>query len=159
MTVLSFAGAVRFLADGRLGPIETIRWMFLMMPPMLQYALPFAAGFGATLAYHRACSDNELTAGYAAGISHRSMLAPALVSGVVLGGIVLLLSNMIIPRFLRAAEELITRDAARMIVNAIERKEAVRMENTLLYADLVRPVPGERGAGLREALSPGASCS
>src|SRR4051812_17854682 len=91
VTVLSFAAAVRFLADGRLGPVETIQLMFLAMPPMLQYALPFAAGFGATLAYHRMTVDNELTATHAAGVSHRAILVPALVSGVILAAVVLVL--------------------------------------------------------------------
>mgnify|MGYP000423281398 CR=1 FL=1 len=36
--------------------------MLLAMPPMLQYALPFAACFGATLAYHRFAADNEAVA-------------------------------------------------------------------------------------------------
>lgn len=146
VTVLAFAAAVRFLADGRLGPIETIRLMFLAMPPMLQYALPFAAGFGATLAYHRICCDNEMTAGHAAGVSHRTILVPAFLSGLVLSCVVLVLSNMVIPRFLRSMEELVTRDAARYIVSAIERREAVEMENMLLYADLVRRNPQPAGS-------------
>lgn len=148
VVVLSFAAAVRFLADGRLGPTETIRLMFLAMPPMLQYALPFAAGFGATLAYHRAATDNELTASFAAGVSHRAILMPAVLSGVILAGTVLALSNVVIPRFLRSMEQLVTRDAARLIVASIERKEAVKMDNTLLYADTVRRNPA---AGAEEA--------
>jgi lipopolysaccharide export LptBFGC system permease protein LptF len=146
VVVLAFAAAVRFLADGRLGPTETIRLMFLAMPPMLQYALPFAAGFGATLAYHRAATDNELTASFAAGVSHRALLVPAIASGLVLAGTVLALSNEIIPRFLRSMEQLVTRDAARIIVASIERKEAVKMDNTLLYADLVRRNPSLAGS-------------
>lgn len=141
VVVLAFAGAIRFLADGKIGPATTIRWMFLTMPAMLQYALPFAAGFGATLAYHRIVTDNELTASHAAGVSHRSILFPAVLSGAILSLTLLVLSNLIIPRFLLLAEKLITRDAARFIVNSIERKEAVQMENILLYADLVRRSP------------------
>ncbi len=141
VTVLSFAAAVRMLADGRLGPIETLRLMLLMMPPMLQYALPFAAGFGATLAYHRWCSDNEVTACFAAGVGHRSLLMPVVISGVVLGGVILVMQNEVIPRFLRSAEQLITRDAARYIIGAIERKDAVKLGDTLIYADVVRTVP------------------
>ena len=52
--------------------------MGLAMVPMLQYVLPFAAGFGATLAYHRQTSENELTAAKASGVSHRALLMPAL---------------------------------------------------------------------------------
>src|SRR6185295_10462720 len=68
VTVISFAATVRLTAEGRLGPLDTIKYMFLAMPPMLQYALPFASGFGATLAYHRMSQDNELTAAAGSGI-------------------------------------------------------------------------------------------
>ncbi len=145
VTVLSFAAAVRFLHDGRIGPIQTLKMMVLAMPPMLQYALPFAAGFGATLAYHRMCTDNEVTACHAGGVSHRSLLLPALVSGVVLGAVVLSLSNQVIPRFLRSMEEMLTRDATRFIIGAIERKEAVPMDDLLIYADLVSRAPDTSG--------------
>lgn len=151
VTVLSFAGAVRLLAEGRLGPLETLRLMLLFMPPMLQYALPFAAGFGATLAYHRWCSDNEVTACFAAGVGHRSLLMPVAISGVVLGAVIFGLQNEIIPRFLRSIEQLITRDAARYIIGSIERKDAVKLGNTHIYADLVRRVPRTGTAGKDES--------
>lgn len=138
---MSFAGAVRLLAEGRLGPLDTLRLMLLFMPPMLQYALPFAAGFGATLAYHRWSNDNEITACHAAGISHRSLLAPVLISGLALAVVIFALQNSFIPRFLRSIEQLITRDAARYIIGSIERKEAVNLNGTLIYADVVREVP------------------
>src|SRR5438046_9534701 len=51
--VISFAVSVRLTAQGKLGPLDTIKYMLLVMPPMMQFTLPFAAAFGATLAYHR----------------------------------------------------------------------------------------------------------
>lgn len=149
--VLSFAASVRFLADGRLGPLETIRFMLYAMPPMLQYAVPFAAGFGATLAYHRWCNDNEISACFAAGIGHRSLLMPVVISGLVLMTVILGLSNYVIPRFLRSMESLVARDAARFIIGAIERKESVTLDNTMVYADLVRRAP-DTGGGKYEKL-------
>src|SRR5689334_14507743 len=71
VAVISFVAAIKPLADGKLAPLETLKFMGLAIIPMLQWALPFAAGFGATLAYHRLSHDNELTAAYAGGVSHR----------------------------------------------------------------------------------------
>ena len=87
VTVIAFAAAVKPLADGKLGPEDTLTFMLMAMVPMLQYALPFAACFGATLAYHRLATDNELTAVHAGGVSHRAMLVPAVLSGLVLAGL------------------------------------------------------------------------
>lgn len=140
VTVIAFAAAVKPLADGKLGPVDTLRFMLLAMPPMLQYALPFAACFGATLAYHRLTADNEATAAYAGGISHRSLIFPALASGVVLALLLLVLSNRVIPAFLRQMSELVSQDISKFIVHQIKSGEAVPLgsdKRRFLFADEV----------------------
>lgn len=137
VTVIAFAAAIKPLADGKLGPVETLKFMLLAMPPMLQYALPFAACFGATLAYHRWAADNEITACHAGGISHRALLVPAIVSGIILAGTLLALSNFVIPRFLRNMAELVSQDASKLIVNTIKRGESIRLGDRMVYADQV----------------------
>ncbi|HMN39825.1 MAG TPA: LptF/LptG family permease [Phycisphaerales bacterium] len=152
VTVIAFAAAVKPLADGKLGPEDTLKFMFLAMVPMLQYALPFAACFGATLAYHRMATDNELTAVHAAGISHRSMLVPAAFSGIVLAGILLALSNSIIPRFLKGMSELVAQDAAKWIVNTVQRGEALNVDGTFVYADVVKQLGPDPASGSYDRL-------
>ncbi len=152
VTVIAFAAAVKPLADGKLGPEDTLTFMLLAMVPMLQYALPFAACFGATLAYHRIATDNELTAVHAGGISHRAMLVPAVLSGLVLAGLLLTLSNSVIPRFLKGMSELVAQDAAKIIVNSVQRGEALRMDNTLIYADKVLRLGPDELSGAYERL-------
>ncbi len=153
VTVIAFAAAVKPLADGKLGPEDTLKFMLLAMVPMLQYALPFAACFGATLAYHRLATDNELTAVHAGGISHRAVLMPALLSGLVLAGILLALSNSIIPRFLKGMSQLVAQDAAKVVANTIERGEALAVDNTLIYADRVVRLGPDDASGAYERLS------
>ncbi len=149
VATLAFAAAVKPLADGILGPLDTLKFMAFAMVPMLQYALPFAAGFGATLAYHRMAADNELTACHAGGLSHRVVLIPAVISGLVLAGVLLLLSNSTIPRFLQSMEGLITEDATRLLVSKIDRGEPIdQLEGLQVYAEeahALGPDP-ERGA-------------
>ncbi|HED52782.1 MAG TPA: LptF/LptG family permease, partial [Phycisphaerales bacterium] len=62
VAVISFAVTIGPLADGQLSPIDALRFMLFASVPMLAYALPFGAGFAATLVYHRMGHDNELTA-------------------------------------------------------------------------------------------------
>ena len=145
VTVIAFAVAVKPLADGKLGPFDTLRFMIMAIPPMLEYALPFAAGFGATLGYHRFASDNELTACLTGGVSYRSLLLPAALSGVVLSMFILTLSNQFIPRFLRQMEELVELDATRLIVNTVQRGDAVEIDDMLLYAKVVRRLGPDEG--------------
>lgn len=146
VAVIAFAAAVKPLADGKVGPAEALRFMGLAVVPMLQYALPFAAGFGATLAYHRLAQDNELNAAYAGGLSHRSILGPALLTGVMLAVLLAVLTNLVIPRFLASMERLITQDLAKILVTNIERGDSVERDNMMVHADAARrivpPAPG-----------------
>lgn len=145
VAVIAFAMAVQLLAAGKIGPGDLPKLMALASVPMLQYALPFAAGFSATLAYHRMTQDLEVTAASAGGIGHRTILAPALVTGVVLAGALALLNEQVIPRFLRGIERMVTDDAIKMMVKSIERGEEVAQGDILLTAERVftlDPPPG-----------------
>ncbi len=135
--VIAFAAAMRPLSEGRVGVFEAVRLMGLLAVPMLQFALPFAAGLAATLAYHRFAAENEATASMSGGISHRAILAPAIFLGVLLAVMLALLSHQVIPRFLRSAEQLLTRDVTRFIVNPIERGETVQIGSWDIRADQV----------------------
>jgi lipopolysaccharide export LptBFGC system permease protein LptF len=140
VTVLAFTAAVKFLADGRLGPLDTLRFMLYAVPPMLQYALPFAGGFAATLAYHRMAADNELVACHAGGMSHRRVLVPAVLSGLVLAAALAVVSDTLIPRYLRSMDDMIRQDVARVMVASINRGEPIQMDRSLIYADSVTPL-------------------
>ncbi len=150
--VVAFAVAVRPLADGRLEPVETVRFMLYAVVPMLQYALPFAGGFAATLVYHRLASDNELTAVYAGGVSHRAALVPALLTGLVLSGALLVLADQVMPRFLRAMQTMITRDATRLMVSSIEKGQSVKLGRRQVFADKVQALGPDAASGAFERL-------
>lgn len=140
--VMAFAITVKFLADGRVDLPGGLRLMTLAVVPMLQYALPFAGGFAATLAYHRFAADNEATAAMSCGVSHRAILAPALAAGLVTGVTLLALAHQVIPRFLRSMEEAITSDLTGVFVRTIERGESVRLGSWILHASgIVRAGP------------------
>lgn len=152
LCVTAFGVSVKYLADGKLGAADSLRIMFLAMPPMLHYVLPFAACFGATLAYHRLAADNEALACHAGGISHRGLLGPAIATGLGLSIVLLALSNLIIPRFLEKMAMVVSEDATRLIVASIQRKEAVRLNNTWVYADAVAELGPDEKVGAFQRL-------
>ncbi|MBY0312231.1 MAG: LptF/LptG family permease [Phycisphaerales bacterium] len=155
VTVTAFALAVKPLADGKLGPEDALKYMLLGMVPMLQYVLPFAACFGATLAYHRFASDNEMTAASAGGVSHRAILVPGLITGLILAVVVLVLANSVMPRFLKKMAELVTMDAAKFIESSIKRGEALRIpgnDGTMIYADSVQRLGPDPRSGSFERM-------
>jgi lipopolysaccharide export LptBFGC system permease protein LptF len=137
VVLVSFAAAIRPLAKGDVGLGDAIRLMGLLSVPMSQFALPFAAGFAATVVYHRFSSDNEATACRASGIPQRAILMPSLFVGLILALVVAVLANSVMPRFYRAAEQIIARDIGRLIVNPINDGNPIRLGAWDLYADEV----------------------
>lgn len=130
VVVGAFALALKPFADGRLGALDALRFMMYATVPMLQYAMPFAAGFAATLAYHRLAQDNELTACFAGGISHKMILVPAAILGLVCSSVLFLLTDQAIPQLLLRTQELVTRDASRLISAAVEKREALTVTDS-----------------------------
>lgn len=146
--VVAFAATMKYLVDGRLEPGDALRFMLLTIPPMLAHVLPFAGGFAATLVYHRMALDNEMLAANAGGLSHKSMLVPAAVVALLLGGTLVYLNEQAIPRFLREMQRLVTMEAPRMLANEVQRGRAVKLGNLLVYADAAhRPEKREQGWG------------
>lgn len=151
VTVIAFAASIKPMADGKITPVEALQFMGLAIVPMLQYALPFAAGFGATLAYHRLSHDNEVTAAYAGGVSHRAVLMPAILTGVILGVALLGLNQFVMPRFLRSMEVLIAQNLSKVLVNSVQRGQPVVREGIVLYADQVVTLDPQKNAQLQAA--------
>lgn len=150
--VLAFAAAVKPLADGQLEPLDTLRFMIVAVPPMLAYAMPFASGFATTLVYHRFVQDNEAIASFASGLSHRAVLAPAIVWAILLAMSLAALNEQVIPRFIRHMEQMIARDVARMLVRAVESGQALEMDGALIHADTVTILGPDPSVGAYERL-------
>ncbi|MBX3359679.1 MAG: LptF/LptG family permease [Phycisphaeraceae bacterium] len=152
VSVLAFAGAVKFMADGKLGPIDTLKFMAFAMLPMLEYGLPFAAGFAATMAYHRFAVDNEVGACQAGGMSHRSLLGPAMLAGLGLFGILLYLSNSLIPLMLRQMQELAYKDVTRLVVSSLRAGRPISLQGMMVTADVVESLGADKATGAYEVL-------
>lgn len=149
VVVLSFVASVRMFANGTLGVVETLMLAGWLTVPMLQYALPFAGGFAATLAYHRMSQDNELTACYAGGVSHKALLLPTALLGLAMGVAMFAMADQVMPRFLRAAQEMVTADPSRLLAGRLGKGQSMDLDHgqKLLYADSVSEVelrPGEQ---------------
>ncbi len=142
VAVIAMAGAVKPVSDGLLQAENFVKFIFYAVPPMLAYALPFAAGFGATLVYHRMASENESTAAHAGGVSHAALLSPAVSVGLALALLLTVLNEVLIPDFLLRMQRLVTRDLATWVIQEIDRGRSVNVGGMMLHAasaERVRP--------------------
>ena len=101
--VIAFGAAIKPLAaDDLIGAWQTTKYIMLATIPMLQFALPFAAAFAATIVLHRMTTDHEIQAASVSGISYRRILLPIAAMGVVLVAVMVLLTQSIVPRAIEA---------------------------------------------------------
>lgn len=134
--VTAFGAAIKPLAaEDLMGPLQTGKYIALAIVPMLQFAMPFAAGFAATIVLHRMTSDNEILAAAASGISYRRILYPIVGLGVALLIVMVLLTQWIIPRFWVSIERIIALDVTRMVQTSIAKGRPVRIGSYQIYAD------------------------
>lgn len=137
VVVVAFGAVIKPLTGNLLGPGGILKYIFLAMVPMLQYALPFSAGFAATIVTHRFASDNEVQAMSVSGISYRVILLPQVVLGLVLTIFMFFLVQTAIPRFLGLMSDVITHDAAQVFVSTIRSGEPFRAGDFMIYADRI----------------------
>ena len=155
VVVVAFGAAIKPLADNALGPASVLKYVALATVPMMQFALPFAAGFAATIVLHRFATDNELVAMAASGIRHRVVLAPVAFVGLLLLVSMMWLVDSVVPRFWGLMRDTVAQDAAAVFVSAVERGEALDAGELTIYADAVQvePAPADTGAVQRLRLS------
>ena len=144
VTVIAFGAAAKPLADNSIGADTILRYVALAMVPMLQFAIPFAAGFASTLVLHRFTSDNEVTAMSACGMSYRRILAPVGIIGGGLCAVMLVLVAFVVPHFWTRMKELATADATQMLVASVNRGEALSADRMMIYADAAREADPDR---------------
>ena len=137
VVVVAFGAVIKPLTGNLLGPGGILKYIFLAMVPMLQYALPFSAGFAATIVTHRFASDNEVQAMSVSGISYPVILLPQVFLGTVLTIFMFFLVQSAIPRFLGLMCDVITHDAAQVFVSTIRSGEPFRAGNFMIFADRI----------------------
>lgn len=146
VVVVAFGAVIKPLTGNLLGPGGILKYIVLAMVPMLQYALPFSAGFAATIVTHRFASDNEIQAMSVSGLSYKVILLPHAILGVVLTVAMFFLVQTAIPRFWGLMSDVITNDAAQVFVSTIRSGESFRAGNFLIYADRIALDEAQSGA-------------
>ncbi|HMN95567.1 MAG TPA: LptF/LptG family permease [Phycisphaerales bacterium] len=145
VAVIAFGAAIRPLAQNLLGPFDLVKYVALASVPMLQFALPFAAGFASTIVLHRMASDNEIQAMSLSGLSYRRILRPITLLGALLAGVMLVLVLAVVPQFWIIIRDTLTRDATRLFIATVEDGRAFSSERLQIFADEIREVPPPPG--------------
>ncbi|MDG2031614.1 MAG: LptF/LptG family permease [Phycisphaerales bacterium] len=149
--VIAFGATIKPLIQNQLDPLDVGKYALLASVPMLQFALPFAAGFASTMVLHRMANDNEILAMSVSGMTYRRIFTPVFLLGLVLTIFMLFLVHFAVPHFWTLLREMITRDVTRVFTSTVEKGEALDLGRTQLFADdvLLTDEPPDTGADER----------
>lgn len=152
VSVVAFGATIKpFIDNDLLSIAQAVKYMALATVPMLQFAIPFAAGFATTLVLHRMTVDNEVQAIAVSGVSYRRLLAPIAGLGVGLTLLMLILTHTVIPRFWAMMLETISEDATGLFVATIRHGEAYQFGDLQIYAETPRVLPAPRASDALQA--------
>jgi hypothetical protein len=152
VTVIAFGAAIKPLAqEALLTAGQTAKYIVLAIVPMLQFALPFAAGFAGTMSLHRMVEDNEVVAASVSGLSYRRLLMPIVALGLAFMLVMILLTQWVIPRFWGLLERAVAQDVTSLFQASIERGEPFQLGDLQVWADrlIVDPEPEDTDADTR----------
>ena len=152
VSVIAFGAAIRPLAEDQIfGPGQIAVYIMLAIVPMLQFAIPFSAGFASTITFHRMTVDNEFVAMATSGINYLKILIPIVVLGLLLTGVMVFLTQSMIPKFWGHMEAAITRDVTEIFQRKIDSGQPVVIGRMLIYADRIisQENPQDTGAQSR----------
>ncbi|MCH2135469.1 MAG: LptF/LptG family permease [Phycisphaerales bacterium] len=145
VVVTAFGAVIKPLATGvPLSPTQALTYVSLSTVPMLQYALPFAGGFGATLVLHRLAADNEVVAMAAAGLPYRVILVPVAALSLVLAIVLTILANTAIPRVYATMGRLLAGDMVSIMEHSVANGQPMSVGDLQIWAAGIRS--GEQDA-------------
>ena len=136
VVVIAFGAAIKPLSsDQLLSGWDTVKYLLLALVPMLQFAIPFAAAFATTIVLHRMSGDNEIIAIALSGQSYVKILAPIILFGAVLSLSLVLLTQLIIPKFVGMMASAMTADLPRMLARSIKQHTPFIQGDLVIWAE------------------------
>ncbi|UCG31619.1 MAG: LptF/LptG family permease [Phycisphaerales bacterium] len=146
--MLSLGGGVRNLLKGEgLGTMEVIQVLSFVVPGAFTLSLPVAGLFSAAMTYGRFAADNELNACRAGGINVHKLLAPVVGLSLVIAAVTFWFSNFVIPGYIKDLNEIVGKNAFRIVMNALTTKGAFEFRGNIIHVDrMVNLDTGEQDA-------------
>ncbi len=136
VVVIAFGAAIKPLSsDSLLTGWDTMKYLALAIVPMLQFALPFAGAFAATIGLHRMAQDNEIIAMAVCGQSYVRLLAPMALFGLLLTITVALLTQSVIPTFVGKMTSAMSAELPRLLTNSIRQHAPFVQGNMIIWAE------------------------
>ena len=136
VVVIAFGAAIKPLSsDQMLSGWDTVKYLLLALVPMLQFAIPFSAAFATTLVLHRMSQDNEIVAIALSGQSYVRILSPVIAFGICLTITLVILTQLVIPKFVGMMASAMTADLPRLLTQSIKQHTPFVQGDLVIWAE------------------------
>lgn len=99
--VMTVFAIIEPLRKQGLAPGQAVQLFLFTIPVTLSLTMPFSALFATSIVYGRFSQEREMLACRASGLSHMTVLQPALVLAVGVSVLTLVLTNFVAPQMLK----------------------------------------------------------
>ena len=136
VVVIAFGAAIKPLSSDQLiSGWDTVKYLMLALVPMLQFAIPFSAAFATTLVLHRMSQDNEIVAIALCGQSYVRILSPVIAFGICLTISLVVLTQLVIPKFVGMMASAMTADLPRLLTQSIKQHTPFVQGDLVIWAE------------------------
>jgi lipopolysaccharide export LptBFGC system permease protein LptF len=125
MTVLAIIEPLR---KQGLAPAQAFQLFLFTIPVTLSLTLPFSALFATSIVYGRFSQDREMLACRASGLSHLTILQPALGLAIAVSVLTLVLTNFVAPQMLKLGAKTLIKDIKKTVYHMIKKESHIKIK-------------------------------
>lgn len=136
--VMTVFAIIEPLRKQGLAPSQAVQLFLYTIPVTLSLTLPFSALFATSIVYGRFSQERELLACRASGLSHMTILQPALVLAVGVSVLTLAMTNFVAPRMLKLGAQTVVKNIQQIAYHMIKKESHVKFgEKYFVHASYV----------------------
>ncbi|MBN1556104.1 MAG: LptF/LptG family permease [Phycisphaerae bacterium] len=126
--VMTVFAIIEPLRKQGLAPAQALQLFLFTIPVTLSLTLPFSALFATSIVYGRFSQDREMLACRASGLSHLTLLQPALGLAVAVSVLTLALTNFVAPHMLKLGAHTVVKDIQKIVYHMIKKESHIKFK-------------------------------
>ncbi|MBN1941774.1 MAG: LptF/LptG family permease [Phycisphaerae bacterium] len=124
--VMTVFAIIEPLRKQGLAPSQAMQLFLYTIPVTLSLTLPFSALFATSIVYGRFSQDREMLACRASGLSHLTILTPALGLAIAVSVLTLVMTNFVAPRMLKLGAQTVVKNIQQIAYHLIKKESHIK---------------------------------
>ena len=123
--VMTVFAIIEPLRKQGLAPSQAVQLFLFTIPVTLSLTMPFSALFATSIVYGRFSQEREMLACRASGLSHLTILQPALLLAIGVSVLTLVLTNFVAPHMLKLGAKTVVKNIQQIAYHMIKKESHI----------------------------------